>query len=71
LCNAANVVLITRPVFRFVAGRVLILYRSPASLARQAVDANGNVALALDHGQPFTAIEIISGDYLYLPLIRR
>ena len=34
----------------------------------QAVDSTGNVALALDHGNPFALVTTTS---LYLPLIRR
>ena len=35
----------------------------------QAVDASGNVALALDHGNPFTVG--IAGNVLYLPVVKR
>ena len=36
----------------------------------QAVDDTGNVAIALDHGMPFT--HVTKADYgIYLPLIRK
>jgi hypothetical protein len=38
----------------------------------QAVDAAGNVALALDHGQPFTKIKTaVEFPALYLPLVAK
>jgi hypothetical protein len=41
----------------------------PIEYFAQAVDRTGNVALALDHGNPFTEVE--AGGAIYLPLIYR
>jgi hypothetical protein len=42
----------------------------PIEYLVQAVDAKGNVALALDHGNPFT--EVTMGGYkVYLPITLR
>ncbi len=37
----------------------------------QAVDDSGNVILALDHGMPFTEVEIGPNPTVYLPLVMR
>jgi hypothetical protein len=42
----------------------------PIEYFAQAVDSSGNVALALDHGQPFTKI-VPKPIQVYLPLVRR
>jgi hypothetical protein len=43
--------------------------QGPIEYFPQAVDPDGNVSLALDHGAPFTQVAI--GQSVYLPLIRR
>lgn len=57
-------------------GRVAPLTTGRISYFAQAVDRTGNVALALQHGAPFTAVEIVTpvepaGATIYLPLVLR
>lgn len=44
---------------------------APIEYFAQAVDMAGNVALALDHGRPFTQIKPDMAREVYLPVIRR
>ena len=42
----------------------------PIEYFAQAVDSRGNVALALDHGQPFTKVEAgVAPAEVYLPVV--
>jgi hypothetical protein len=43
--------------------------KGPIEYIVQAVDGTGNVALALDHGNPFTQVK--PGLMIYLPLVFR